>query len=143
MSDDAEDNDESAIDKALGIGPIVTTINAAETTIATIVDSALNDSAKEDFTFARANLREVLENTNEAAENLAQVARQSQNPRAYEVLAKLMDTMIHASDKLLDIHKKIRDVGQIDEPQTHKSITNNLFVGSTADLQQVLANIKR
>jgi hypothetical protein len=141
MSDD--NDDENSIDKALGIGPIVTTINSAETTIATIVDNALNDSAKEDFMYARANLREVLENTNDAAIKLATVADQSQNPRAYEVLAKLMDTMINASDKLLELHKKIRDVGQIDEPQTHKSITNNLFVGSTADLQQVLANIKR
>lgn len=134
-------DDEDPIDKSLGIAGIPQHYSDV---ISNIVSSARNDSASEDFTYARANIRLVVENGSDAISKLALIAEQSQNPRAFEVLAKLMDTMVAANKELLEIQKKIRELDNADIPRNEgaKSITNNLFVGSTAELQKVLKEIK-
>jgi hypothetical protein len=139
-----DDDDDDPINKSLNLGPM--TPVSYNRTVANIVQSARNDSAKEDFTFARANIREVVENGNDAIAKLAVIADQSQNPRAFEVLAKLMDSMVTANEKLLEIQQKIRDLDKADMPhddEAKKAITNNLFVGSTADLAKIIENMKK
>jgi hypothetical protein len=77
-------------------------------------------------------------------EKLSQIADASQHPRAFEVLAKLMETMLQANKDLLDIQKTIREIDAKDTPinDEAKSVTNNLFVGSTSELQKVIENMK-
>lgn len=110
-----------------------------------IVAKAHDDSAKNDFEMARSNIHEVIQNGTFAIEKLAQIADSSQHPRAFEVLAKLMDTMLQANKDLLDIQKTIRDISSKDTPISNdaKQVTNNLFVGSTADLQKALEEMKK
>ena len=136
-------NPDDPLNNALGIGPLVPSF--ADQTISTLVHNAKNNSATEDFTFARANIREVVENGNGAIAKLAAIADQSQNPRAFEVLAKLMDSMVNANKQLLDIQQQIRTIEKADEPtgQEQKNITNNLFVGSTAELQKMISEMKK
>lgn len=137
------DDDESPIDRALNLGPVPRSDFGK--TISTIVNSARDDSASEDFTFARANIREVVENGNDAIAKLSIIADQSQNPRAFEVLAKLMDSMVAANKQLLDLQKEIRTIEKADIPhdqEAKKNVTNNLFVGSTAELQKIIENMK-
>lgn len=137
----SDDSDENPIDKALGINASVPDV--IKDTVATIISNVSNDSASEDFTFARAKIRGVLEDGIDAYGKLASVADQSQNPRAYEVLAKFMDSIVNASERLLEVQKKIREIDGVDQPRNDdaKSVTNNLFVGSTAELQKVLAEM--
>ena len=134
--------DDDPIGRALGIPPI--TIDERSTAISSIVRDAFNDSAKEDFTFTRANLKDVIMNATDAIDKLAQIADSSQNPRAFEVLAKLMDTVVNASDKLIETHKKLQDIEKVNEPKNEeaKSVTNNLYVGSTSDLLKVIQGNK-
>ena len=135
-----EDNDEDPLNRALGLGPIPENSVA----IAMIMDKISDDSALEDFTFARANIREVIENGTEAIAKLAVIADQSQNPRAFEVLAKLMDTVTNASEKMLDIQKKVKEMTKASETSDgEKKVTNNLFVGSTAELQKMIEDMKK
>jgi len=132
-------NDDDPIGKALNLP---TNSNNA---IAKIIANAKNDSAKEDFTFARANMREVIQNGSDAIERMAQIADQSQNARDFEVLSNLMTTVVNASEKLLRIQKAIREIDKSDEPhdqETKQQVTNNLFVGSTAELQKIIADLK-
>ena len=139
MNDD--DSELGPIDRALGLGPMQAQITAVSTILAKVHD----DSAREDFTFARANVREVVENANDAIAKLAVIADQSQNPRAFEVLAKLMDTAVNASKHLLEIQKDIRVIDKPDVPNSDegkKSVTNNLFVGSTAELSKLITQLK-
>lgn len=113
--------------------------------ISTIVATAKNDSASEDFEFARANIRETMENATDAIAKLASIADQSQEPRAFEVLAKLMDTVVNASKELLANQEKIRKLDKADVPrdeEAKKSVTNNLFVGSTKDLNDVINKLR-
>jgi multidrug efflux pump subunit AcrA (membrane-fusion protein) len=125
------------IGNALGLNPIQNTIN-------NMMAEAQNDSASSDFETARANVLTVIENGQEAISTLSEIATSSQHPRAFEVLAKLMDTVLNANKDLLDLQSKIRDIQAIDAPinGTTRTINNNLFVGSTAELQKVLSDMK-
>lgn len=135
-----EENEHDPIGKALGLEPMEKTTNV----ISNMLAEAHNDSAKQDFETARANIHSMLMNGSEAMEKLAQIADSSQHPRAFEVLAKLMDTMLNANQKLMDLQTKIREIESADSPinDKAKTINNNLFVGSTAELQKVLKDMK-
>jgi hypothetical protein len=135
-----EEKDVDPIGKALGLTSIEKEIDA----VAKIIAEAHDDSAKQDFEIARANIHNMIENGSESMVKLAQIADSSQNPRAFEVLAKLMDTMLNANEKLLTLQTKIREISAADAPMSEKAktINNNLFVGSTAELQKVLKDMK-
>jgi len=137
------DDDNDPIGKALGINlsPIENKIDVIDKMI---VDSH-NDSASKDFETARANLHEMIQDGKDAMFKLAEIAASSQHPRAFEVYAKLMDTLISANEKLLDFQTKIRDIQHAESPMNEqaKNVTNNLFVGSTAELQKVLKEMKK
>ena len=134
-------SDDNPIDRALNISPM----DNGRNQISTIIAAAKNDSATEDFKFSRANIREVIENGNDAIAKLAVIADQSQNPRAFEVLAKLMDTVVAASKQLLDVQEQIRGIDKADNPQdpdARKNIYNSIFIGSTTELQKIIASMK-
>lgn len=122
---------------ALNLSPIDDPVKA-------IVAKAHDDSARNDFEMARSNIHEVIQNGTYAIEKLAQIADSSQHPRAFEVLAKLMDTMLQANKDLMELQKQIRSITAADAPTNDQAqqVTNNLFVGSTADLQKVIEEIK-
>ena len=138
MTDNANND---PLSDALGINPLPSTDFAVKSIIA----NAHDDSAITDFETARSNIHTMIENGQEAMYKLAQIADSSQHPRAFEVLAKLMDTMLQANKDLMDLQTKIREIKNVDEPNNAqaKSVTNNLFVGSTAELQKVIADMKK
>jgi len=129
----------NAITNALNLSPL-----PSDATVKSIVAKAHDDSAKNDFEMARSNIHEVIQNGVFAMEKLSQIADSSQHPRAFEVLAKLMETMLQANKDLLSLQKDIREIEAKDTPSNDeaKSVTNNLFVGSTADLQKVIEDMK-
>jgi len=131
---DEEDNEH--IDNKLGI----------TNNISTIFSKAHDDSAAADFEIARANIHNIIDNAQEAMHKLAQIADSSQHPRAYEVYAKLMDSVLQANKDLLDLQAKIREIKSADEPvngAVTKTINNNMFVGSTAELQKMIESMKK
>ena len=133
------EKDDDPIGKALGLPPM-----EFEKQVETIIAKAHDDSARNDFEAARANLYEVIQTGQEAMDKLTEIAGQSQHPRAFEVLAKLMDTMVNTNKELLELQSKIRELDAVDSPVNEKAqtINNNLFVGSTAELQKVLKDMK-
>jgi hypothetical protein len=134
------DEDKDPISKALNVSPFENTLNAVEI----IKAKAHDDSAKNDFEMARSNIYEVITTGQEALLKLSEIASSSQHPRAFEVLAKLMDSITSASKDLLVLQTKIREIDSADSPINEKAqtINNNLFVGSTAELQKVLKDLK-
>ncbi len=86
------EKDDDPIGKALGIAPL-----QHELQIEKMLAQAHDDSAKNDFEAARANLYEVIQTGKEAMDTLTEIATQSQHPRAFEVLAKLMDTIVNTN----------------------------------------------
>ena len=107
-----------------------------------LISDAHDNSAKNDFESARANLYEVIETGKDSLDKLAEMATQSQHPRAFEVLAKLMDTMVNANKELLQLQSKIREIDAAETSTNPQTINNNLFVGSTAELQKMIKEMK-
>lgn len=99
-----------------------------------------------DYEYTRATLYDLIEKGREGIEEMIEVARQSEHPRAYEVLAGLIKDTAATSDKLMDLHRKIQTLDQMllprdPQPQVGNT-TNNLFVGSTTELQRMLKDLK-
>jgi|TARA_R100000084_G_C4528278_1_gene89988 hypothetical protein len=90
-----------------------------------------------DYEFARENLHDIIGKGSKALDELCDVANASQHPRAYEVVSTLIKTLSDANSNLLDIQKKKKDIEKEDDKGPNK-VTNNLFVGSTADLQKIV-----
>ena len=61
-------------------------------------------------------------------------------PRAYEVAGQLIKSVSDATDKLMDLQKKVKDVNEEKESKSPTTVNNALFVGSTAELQKLLKN---
>lgn len=107
-----------------------------------VVEKKMTTQVNADFEYARENMMEVINKGQEALYDLMDVARQSQHPRAYEVLATMMNTMVGASKDLLDLQAKKKKILEEDPSASPQQVTNNLFVGSTADLQKYLKQQK-
>ena len=96
---------------------------------------------KDDYEYSRDTYYEILERGKESMELMIEVARESEHPRAFEVLSTMMKNMADINDKLMDLNKKNKD---IEKKEDVKQLTtnNNLFLGSTTDLQRFLQNEK-
>jgi len=94
-----------------------------------------------DYKYARENFYNVIEKGTDALEQMLDVARASEHPRAYEVVSTLMKTLVDANKDLVAMGEKKKAK---EEPKEEgKNVTNNnLFVGSTAQLQQMLKDMK-
>ncbi|MDB4343091.1 terminase [bacterium] len=91
-----------------------------------------------DYDYSRATYYELIEKGRESLDLMIDVARESEHPRAFEVLSGLIKNISEVNDKLMDLNKKHKDV--TNEKNDTKQITNNnVFLGSTSDLQRILA----
>lgn len=92
-----------------------------------------------DYRYARENLYDLIENGSHALHELVEIAKASEHPRAFEVVASLMKTLTDANKDLLDIQTKVKKLRQEDGTAAGpNNVTNALFVGSTAELQNML-----
>ena len=92
---------------------------------------------KKDYDYTRGNLYSIIEKGQEAINGILEIAQESEMPRAYEVAGQLIKNVADATDKLMELQKKLKDVEE--ETQKGPSTVNNaLFVGSTADLAKML-----
>lgn len=120
-------------------------INNQSNAVATIIADAHNDSASRDFETARANILTTIDVSTKAINALANLADQSQNPRAYEVLAKLIDSIVQANRELLELQTTIREIEAADEPINNqaKTVNNNLFISATTEeIQRMVEGMK-
>lgn len=96
----------------------------------------VSKQVEDDFEYARGNLISAIEKGQEALSGILDVAGMSQHPRAYEVAATLIKTVSDANKDLLELQKRKKELtGESAAPTT---VNNNLFVGSTAELQQLI-----
>jgi hypothetical protein len=130
------------IANALGITPITPAENT--NVIRRLEQHANDDTAKDDFTVARSNIHNIIDTGSEALDKLMKIADQSQQARAYEVVAILMKNLLDANKDLLAIQKTIREISDIEKPTNNTTVNhNNLFVGSTAELQKVIQDMRK
>ena len=95
------------------------------------------DKAKNDYEYSRETLYDLVEKGREGIEEMIEVARQSEHPRAYEVLSKLIKDVGDVSDKLMALNQANKEF-QKEDKKSIENQTNNVFIGSTTELQRFL-----
>ena len=95
------------------------------------------DDITRDYEYTRGNLYSIIEKGQEAIDGILEIAQESEMPRAYEVAGQLIKSVSDATDKLIDLQKKLKDVNE-EEKKGPTNVTNALFVGSTADLAKLI-----
>ena len=130
------------IGKFLGLSPLVP---VARQEVLPPVQDATSTKAASDYEYARKNLKILIEDGTQALGDMIDFASQTQHPRAYEVVAGMIEKLVHANERLLNLSKQIKDIegGSPGASGGGDTINNNLFVGSTAELQKFLADQKK
>ena len=126
------DDVEKKLNNVLGVSDV------PETAVVTQVKPEPTTDPDTDFQYTRENLYNLIERGTDAMEGLLQVAQETEHPRAYEVFGQLMDKLTSANKELINMHKLVKEINRDDTNKSPSSVTNALFVGSTAELQKLL-----
>jgi hypothetical protein len=132
----------NSIDKALGVVSEVVTIeespNPKMSEVSRYPDDLLDDEDIElDYKYQRENFYRLVEQGSTAIEGILELAREGEHPRAYEVAGQLIKNVAEVTEKLGDLQEKMKKLKEVPN-NAPKSVTNALFVGSTAELQKML-----
>ena len=129
-----------SIDKALNTTNAIDVSTTPEGGCAKRKDQIKNvtDDIKKDYEYTRGNLYSIIEKGQEALDGIMELAQESASPRAYEVAGQLIKSVSDATDKLMDLQKKLKDVEEETKQKGPSTVNNALFVGSTAELQKLL-----
>jgi len=103
-------------------------------------DRLAKDDITKDYEYTRGNLYSIIEKGQEAINGILELAQDSEMPRAYEVAGQLIKSVSDATDKLMDLQKKVKDVNEESSQKGPSTVNNALFVGSTAELAKLLKN---
>ena len=103
-----------------------------------VVPERNKDDVTKDYEYTRGNLYSIIEKGQEAINGILELAQESDQPRAYEVAGQLIKSVSDATDKLMDLQKKLKDVNAEEKDKGPSTVNNALFVGSTAELAKML-----
>ena len=103
-------------------------------------DRLSKDDIEKDYEYTRGNLYSIIEKGQEAINGILELAQESEMPRAYEVAGQLIKSVSDATDKLMDLQKKLKDVEEETKQKGPSTVNNALFVGSTAELAKMIKN---
>ena len=97
----------------------------------------VSEDRDKDYEYTRGELYSLIDQGQEAVRGALEVAQESGHPRAYEVAVAAMKHVSDMTDKLADLHKKMKDLDE-DKKGPSKVTNNAMFVGSTSELQKML-----
>lgn len=129
------------LDEVLGIADVVETATAVVTPPSVPKTKINEEDINNDYKYQRENLYTLVERGQDAIEGILNIARESDQPRAYEVAGNLIKNVADVTDKLMVLQEKMKSV-KSESNTGPRSVTNALYVGSTADLQKLLKGNK-
>lgn len=119
-------------------------VTPIENTSITSIETPNNIDLNSDFETTRSNLHSLLIQGQDALFHALEVAKQSEHPRAFEVVGGLMKNLSDINTQLLDLHKKKQTIEAPTKEERKTVTTNNaIFVGSTSDLSKMLNDIRK
>ena len=131
----------NTLDDILGIADIVETTTSTVTTPKIQTTKMNDDDIDDDYKYQRENLYALVERGQDAIEGILHVARESDQPRAYEVAGNLIKNVADTTEKLIVLQEKMKKMKEGSNTGP-RNVTNALYVGSTADLQKLLKGKK-
>lgn len=112
-------------------------VQVTNSSVPAVVDG--DDQNLNDIELARTNVQNIIELGDDAVKEMVSIAKQSESPRAFEVVSTLMKTLLDANKEFVDISSKkkfAQDEKIHGRPETN--ITNNNLIVSTADLLSMI-----
>ena len=100
-----------------------------------------NDDIENDYKYQRENFYNLVERGTDAIDGILEIARESEHPRTYEVAGNLIKQVAEVTEKLGELQEKMKRLKEVPN-NAPKSVTNALYVGSTAELQKLLKGKK-
>ena len=100
------------------------------------------EDTQTDYVQSRDNFYELVEKGKEALDGAMDIARETDQPRAYEVVAQLLKNVTDTNKEIIELQKRMEDLKAHERKLGNTNINNALFVGSTADLQKMLQDNK-
>ena len=108
----------------------------------------IEENVDHDYDTARNNLYNLLNQGKDALFHALEIAKQSEHPRAFEVVGNLMKQLADTNEQLLALSERKQ---KLDTPKTQeggaptKQVTNNnaIFVGSTSELSKLIKNMDK
>ena len=102
-----------------------------------------DENVENDYEYSKRTYYDLIEKGQNALDDMIDVARNLEHPRAYEVLSGMIKNVSDVNDRLMDLKKKKKDFykNDIKQIEGNNTTNNNLFVGSTTDLQRMLKNV--
>ena len=128
------------LDDAFNVSSDIVPIESTEVGITKPERHERTDIEK-DYEYTRGNLYSIIEKGQEAINGILELAQDSEMPRAYEVAGQLIKSVSDATDKLMDLQKKLKDVEEEKVSKGPNTVNNSLFVGSTAELAKMLKSV--
>jgi len=96
-----------------------------------------SEDVTKDYEYTRGNLYSIIEKGQEALDTALELAQDSGQARQFEVVGQLIKNVADATDKLIDLQKKVKDLDADEKGPTN--VTNNaMFFGSTAELSKMI-----
>lgn len=134
-----------ALSEALGIdnNKQLEVIENSDNTPVVLETEHTKDDISQDYALSRRTFRDLIDKGNSAIEGITDLAKESESPRAYEVLATLIKTVADTTKDLYDLQKKTKDLKTEETKVPEASVTNidkAVFVGSTSDLLKQIKN---
>ena len=131
-------NQTEILDNVLGITDVVETTTREVTPPRPVIVPETNEQDTDnDYKYQRENFYQLVERGQDAIDGILDLAREGEHPRAYEVAGNLIKQVADVTEKLGDLQAKMKKLKEVPN-QGPKSVTNALFVGSTAELQKML-----
>ncbi len=132
------DKEYNKLDKTFNITPEVVKEEVIEVVKPEKPARLTQDDVTKDYEYTRGNLYSIIEKGQEAINGILELAQESEMPRAYEVAGQLIKSVSDATDKLMDLQKKLKDVNEEQIAKGPTTVNNALFVGSTSDLAKLI-----
>ena len=130
------------MEKIFDVTPVATIeevklVVATEKRVVTTEEPDLKSDLVDAYEQSKSNLQDIIDQGKDAMDEILQIAKAGQHPRAFEVYGTLLKNMVEANDRLLKMQKEMRDMdGKKKEGDT--KIDKAIFVGSTAELNKLL-----
>lgn len=115
-------------------------LNPQESSLPSTEVVETNNPVESDTDFARSNIKELIKKGTSAVDEILQVAKHSEHPRAYEVAGALIKSMADLNKDLLELQKRKKELQVSSKASDSKdvNIDKAVFVGSTAELMKLI-----
>ena len=106
----------------------------------TVDQGQINNDTENDVEYSRQKMKELIDMSSEAIQNMMALASETEHPRAFEVLSNMIKQASEMSQDLVKLQKTRKEITQSKEESNGKTTNNAIFVGSTNELQKFLKN---